>query len=178
MKNLRFLAIILLFAGGIQGCKKIKDVSTVDINGDLQKSFTVNITESDTTAVSEQFSVDASSNTEINKYLNNVKQYQVKKVTYKITNYTGSTDVDPVILNGTLDFGTVSASITNLNLQSASTSGTDYDTGLTQDDLNTLATEMKSGNSLSGDLKGSVSGKPVTFTVVVTVSIVMTANVL
>ncbi len=177
MKNLR-LMVILLLIGGIQGCNKVKDVSTVDINGDLQKTITVTITENDTTAVSEQFSVDASSNAEIQKYLKNVKQYQVKKITYKISDYTGSTKVDPVILNGTLNFGTVSAAITDLNLQSASTSGNEIDSGLTQDDLNTLATDMENGNSLSGDLEGSVSGKPVTFTVTFTVSIVMTANVL
>ena len=173
MKNLSFL-LLALFVFSTQGCNKINDLNTIDLNSDLQKSYTANITESDPLTVNQTFSLDAGNDDKIKKYLDHIQDYTVNKVTYMISDYSGASGIT---LNGTLNFGSVSIAITALDLQGASTAGTAYDLQLSQADLDAIAADFKDGNSISGSLQGSVSDKPVTFTVTVTISVTVNAQV-
>jgi hypothetical protein len=173
MKYLSFLPVtLLLFV--LQSCNKIDDLNTIDLNSDLQKSYTADITANDPLTVNETFSVDAGSDDKIKKYLDHIQNYKVNKITYKIQDYSGASGIT---LTGNLNFGSVSIAVEDLDLQAASTAGTEYELTLSQADLDAIAADMKDGNSISGSLEGSVSGKPVTFTVVVTISVTVTAEV-
>ena len=173
MKNLSY-PVVILFLLFTQACDKVNDLNTIDLNSDLEKSYTANITDSDPLTVNETFNVEAGNDDKIKKYIDHIQDYTVNKVTYKISDYSGASGI---LLNGNLNIGSVSVAVTDLDLQAASTSGTVYDLQLSQADLDAIAADFKDGNSISGSLQGSVSDKPVTFTVTISISVTVKAQV-
>jgi hypothetical protein len=172
MTKISYLLGFLLLTG-ICGCN-LNSLKTIDLPLNLDQSFNVNIGASDSSSISENFVVDASSNADVQKYLSKIQNYTVKKVSYVVKNYTGSAGTT---LSGQFKFGTISQNITNLDLQSASTNQTVYDLQFNQAALDALAIDLKDGNKVSGSLVGSISNKPAAFDVAVTFDIVLKASI-
>jgi hypothetical protein len=157
------------------GCDSLNEIKTIDLDTTIKHSVPVNIAETDPSSVEEDFSVDASSNSEVSKYLDKIQEYTVNKITYKIKNYSGAAGI---LLDGQAKFGSNVADISNLNLSEAAGAGTVFEFDLDQNALKAIANDLENGNEISGSLEGTVSGKPVSFTVEFEFDISLKAEVL
>ena len=174
MKKLSFIFLIsaVIF---IQGCDKIDQLRTIDLDADFNKSFNVNITDNDPLTVSETFTLSADSVSKLDKYLSHIKDYTVNKVTYQIKNYSGAS---AILLSGHLNFGSISYEIKDLDLKAASDSQTVYEVPFDQVALDAIAADLKDGNSVSGTIDGSVTDKPASFEVYIVISVTANAEVI
>ncbi len=166
MKNFRYF-ILLVIPVYFQSCDLDK-IKTIDLNGNITKNITVSITDADPTTVSEVFTVDASTNAEMAKHLDKIEKYTIKTIRYMIKNYTGA---EGITLDGHVNFGDISVPVTNLDLKAASTAQTIFDITIDEAALTAISEDLENGNSISGELEGTVSGKPVSFVVEVTFNV-------
>jgi hypothetical protein len=174
MKNFRFF-ILFLIAGLIQSCDQLNDITTVDLNGNIRQSYNVNITAEDPTTVAEVFTVDASDNAEMAKYLEKIEKYTIKSISYVIKNYSGAAGIT---FTGNMNFGSITTDITNLDLQAASTESTVFNVDIDQAALDAISADLLDGNSISGEFEGTVSDKPVSFTIDMTFNVDFRAGVI
>ena len=158
------LAVILLFPL-IYSCDELTNPS-FDIDTDLGYEYSFYITEQDASTINDEFIVFINDQDVLDN-LSNIEEWKVDKVTYQVTVYDGAPDI---VLNGTLIFGSIDVSVSNLNLLNAYTSGTEATLPVSDQDLVNLANEIKANAATSGiigSITGNVSGKPVWFSVYV-----------
>ncbi len=167
--------ILIISLATLFGCNKIESLGTVDVNGDIEKDFNVSITSSDPSTFTDTFNIEAGSNSHIAKYLSQIKSYTVSKVTYRIANYSGA---QGVTLTGHIKFGSISYDLTNVDLKTLSDNATVTTIPFDKVSLDAIAADFKDGNSVAGTIDGTVSDKPVSFTVAVVVSAVVNVNVI
>ena len=175
MKKFRYLITGICLIAGIQGCNKIDAIKTIDLSENLKKSFTITISETDSTAVSDTFNIDASTNTDIAKYLNKVEKYTITRIAYTIKDYSGAAGI---LFNGHFYFGDINYEVSNLDLDSAAQSQAETEIQFSQTALDAIAADLKDGNKLSGKIDGLVSAKPVSVTIEFTFAVVARVNIL
>ncbi len=150
--------IILLFFG----CDKIKEVSTVDIETDLEKDLIFSISETDPSSVNENFSISATDNTEIARYRENIREITINRVYYQVIEYSGT---ENVLLTGTLELGPIDIQVEDLNLNAMYNTGQENELDLFETELRQLADDLDVKDKVDGSLTGNVSDKPLTFAV-------------
>jgi len=152
-------------------CNLFEDLKTVNLNTSFSHSEEISISDMDPSSINKEFTVSATSDSEIEKYKDKIQSYTVKKISYQILNYVG----DPgITMSGTIEFGAVSASINNLDLSDETLTDLDLDPS----DLAEVAQELEDGNDVSGAIVGSVSEKPVDFTLKLVFEVAFEAEVI
>lgn len=126
--------------------------------------------------------LDATADPDINKYKNKVSGFTVKKVRYQVTNFIGPVGAT---FSGTLSFGaasqttpTVAATISNLNLQQAFSSGQVLELPISQADVDAIAGMLKDDKAVKLYLDGLLSETPMTCSVKVILDVSVKADAL
>lgn len=164
MKKVLLPFAIIIFFPLIYSCDKIDELRSFDINTDLGVEYSFYITEQDPSTINDVYVIFINDQ-DILDNLSKIDQWKVNKVTYQVTEYDGASDI---VLNGTLYFGSVDVSVSNLNLLDMYTSGTETTLPVSDQDLVTLANEIKATGATNGvnvSITGEVSGKPVWFNI-------------
>ena len=184
-KFLKSIALIVLVSFTIlfTSCDLFDKVD--DVNFDATLEETISITEESTgtnVAYSETILLDATSDPDIDQYKDKISGFTIKKVSYQVTSFDGAS---VSTFSGTLAFGdaslntsTVSATITNLNLQQAYTSGQIYELTFNQADADKIATMLKEDKAVKIYLNGTLSQTPVYCLVNVIVDVSVKADAL
>ena len=167
MKNLRilplFLALIFLF--GCDLIDKIKGLEEIDFDIELFKSIPVAVAADDPNTINETFTVDAKTNQDVKDYLDKVTEYDIWNIFVDFTDYVGEKGI---VFEGTIKIGPFSADFTGMNAITPS----DYaDNGgiiyldLNQTALDAINAALIAGHKLDCSINGTVSDKPVSFTI-------------
>lgn len=156
-----------------------------DIDFDTTLEETIFIAEEGTgtnVAYSETIIIDATSDPDIEEYKDKIKGFTIKKISYQVTNFVGAS---LSTFSGTVAFGdaalatsTVSATITNLNLQQASTSGTIYELTFNQTDIDKIAALLLDDKAVKIYLNGTLSQTPASCNVNVVLEVTVKADAL
>lgn len=126
--------------------------------------------------------LDATSDPDINEYKSKIKGFKVKKITYKVMSFDGTPGTT---FSGTLAFGdastsasSVAATISNLNLSAAVTSGTEFEVTVDQADVNEIQEMLKSDKAVKIYLDGTLTQTPAYFTLHVILDVTVEADAL
>jgi len=155
MRILSYIAIAGLFM--MAKCDLFEELGTVNLNATVSHSEPISISEMDPVTIDKDFTVNATSNSEVEKYKEKIKSYTVKKISYQILNYVGEPGIT---MSGAVEFGAINAKLDQVDLSDETVT----DLGLDPDDLAEVAADLEGGNTVSGSIAGTVSGKPVDFT--------------
>ncbi len=177
------VAVLLLF----NSCDFLDKLGQVTFDTELKTTFAVdetgNFTNRNYTA---NRTVDATTDADIQKYKDKLKDFRINDIAYKISGYsaTGATS-DVFFSNGKFSFGdadatspTVAVNLANsLNLRDLSTTGVETKVPLPAD-ANTLASLFQSDKKLKVYAEGTLSRTPVRFNIEVTFYVSVTADAL
>ena len=166
MKNLRILPLVLslLFLFGCGLIDELKNLQEVDFDIELYASKDVDIGPDDSMEITEQFTIDANSNADVRDYINDIVEYDIWNIYIKIPVYVGE---DDILFEGTITLGNYTESFNGQNALNPSvlyhTQGIMY-LNLNQAALTSINQTLLSTHKLEGSIIGTVSGKPVAFT--------------
>ena len=156
-----------------------------DINFDSTVDETIIVTdenEGTNESYTKTITLDATADPDINKYKNKISGFTVKKVSYQVTSFDGAPGAT---FSGTLSFGdasqttpTVAATITNLNLQQAYSSGQVFDLPINQADVDKIATMLKDDKAVKLYLDGLLSATPLFANIQVILDVTVKADAL
>jgi hypothetical protein len=187
MKTLFLKAIgvvaMISFATLFTSCDLFEDADDIDFDATLEETITVTEESTGTNvAYAETILLDATSDPDIDEYKDKITGFTVKKISYQVTSYDGPS---LCTFSGTLAFGdaslatsTVSATITNLNLQQAYTSAQVFDLTFNQADTDKIAALLKDDKAVKIYLNGTLSQTPVYCTIRVIVDVSVKADAL
>lgn len=167
MKNLRILPLILLLLLLFR-CSlidKIKGLEEIDFDIDLFKAVPISVAADDPNTISETFTIDAKTNQDVKDYLDKVTEYDIWNIYVDFSDYVGEKGI---VFEGTIKIGPSTADFTGMNAIVPS----DYaDTGgilyldMNQSALDAINAALLAGHTLSCSINGTVSDKPVSFTI-------------
>lgn len=177
------LALLFLTATLFTSCNLFDKADDVTFNRTLDQNIAVSETSSGKDVPYEQEIVlDATTDSEIERYKDKIKGFEVKKINYTISSYTGDFST---IFNGILAFGdeagstsNVSATITNLDLKAAYTAGTVFELTIPASDVAKVESMLKDKKAVKVYLTGTLSQTPVSFVMSVTLDVAIQANTL
>ena len=146
-------------------CDLLDKADDVDFDVVLEDDFEISEeSEGTNKTYSQILTLDATSDPDINKYKNKISGFKINKITYIVSQYTGASNST---FSGTLSFGdassavaTVAVTITNLNLQTAYTSGTEYELLVNQADIDKIGALLKDDKAVKLYLNGSLTATP------------------
>jgi len=183
MKALKFvfrsvIAVTFAFLCSSLSCDILDKVD--DVSFDVKLTHTFNADEkTDSKGAPVPYSkvetLDATQNTDFNKYKSNIKEITVKSVTYVVSGYKADGKV--LFSDGTAKFSALgvnaspfaTAALEFKDIQEAATSGTVYTLNIDQTGLNAIATQLKDVSLVQITSSGILSKTPVAFSVLVTV---------
>jgi len=177
------LVVLLSFATLFNACSLFDSVDDVDFDATLEQTFTITEEVTGTNVnYNNTIILDATDDSDIDTYKEKIKGFTIKKISYQVTSFTGASTST---FSGTLAFGdaalgtsTVSATITNLNLQQAFSSATVYDLTFNQSDVDKIAALLLDDKAVKLYLTGVLSQTPVFCTVNVILEVSVKADVL
>lgn len=177
------LVLLVSFTTLFASCDLFEDADDIDFDATLEETIT--ITEESTgtnVAYAETIILDATADPDIDEYKDKITGFTIKKISYQVTSYDGPS---LCTFSGTLAFGdaslatsTVSATITNLNLQQAFTSAQVFDLTFSQGDADKIAALLKDDKAVKIYLNGTLSQTPVFCTVRVIADVSVKADAL
>ncbi len=190
MKTLHFAlrtaaAVCFAFIMSSASCSLFENIPDVAFDAKLPLVFTV---QENGTFTNKDYSntqtLDATSNAEVAKYKDKIKDFKVNSVTYKITNYSSTPPGTAVTFsNGKMSFGAVGAvsstvaTLGSLNLLAAS-SGAEQTLTIDQAGLNSMASTLLADKKIDVKTSGVLSSTPVSFKVETTFNVTITASAL
>jgi len=178
MKKLRLLplAIALIAIIGCDLIDKVNDAKTIDIPTEVFRKIPVAVAEDDEgKLVNEPFYILAEDNPDIADYLADVNAITVQRVYLTVEDYLG----DPGITftgSVSMENGMVNIPLTTFQ-PSLYTGGNSLEVTLNSGALLILNEAMTERWAIQGTVSGTVSDKPVSFTIVVWVEVVAEAEV-
>ena len=178
MKKLRLLplAIALIAIIGCDLIDKVKDASTIPIDAEIFRRIYVNISENDDDKlVDEPFQILAQDNPDIAEYLADINTIDVNRVYITIEDYQG----DPSItFTGSISMVNGRVNIPLTTVQPSEYTGMKVlELTLSNASLLILNEAMTENWAISGNISGTVSDKPVSFTIVIWVEVTAEAEV-
>lgn len=171
--------ITILFSG----CDLLNKAD--DINFDASLETSISVTEESTgtdVAYNKVVILDATTDGDINKYQNKISGFTIHKISYQIVSFDGT---NGATFSGTLSFGdatqtvpTVAATISNLNLQTAYTSGQLFDLSFSQSDVEKIQSLLKANKAVKIYLNGTLSATPLYCVIEVFLDVTVKADAL
>ena len=164
MKKLQVYFLVALLVIGAACSLFKKDI-------DVPQSFSLAI--SQTASAPLQFTKTYSLNTsneDVDKYKDNIDEFRIDKITYKVSEFSGS---NTPVVSGTLKFAADGTStyktlgtISGLNLKESNTSGQEYTMDIASEAVrNELVNLMKAGTTVNFMLDASSTNNPVEATI-------------
>jgi hypothetical protein len=167
-------AVCFAFIMSSASCDLFENIPDVSFDAALPLTFTVQENGTFTNkAYSNTQTLDATSNAEVAKYKDKIKEFTVNSVTYKITNYSSTPPGTAVTFStGKMSFGAVGAvastvaTLGSVNLLSASSgSGAAQTLTIDQAGLNAMASTLLADKKIDVATSGVLSSTPVSFKV-------------
>ncbi|MDN5215410.1 hypothetical protein QQ020_25245 [Fulvivirgaceae bacterium BMA12] len=161
------------------GCDLINDAKSIDFDVTLEDDFEINATEEDGTEYTQQIVLDATANADVRDNLSKIEKYQINKIEYTISGYSGSPEN---LFSGSIQFsdlanntGQFSAALSNVNLSTAAAAGTQT-LPVSENDLRELENILKNSNGLKVFMIGNFSQVPVNFTLNIKLTVKVEAD--
>jgi hypothetical protein len=173
--NSLFLACII-FAFS---CDKAEDLTDVNFNVVLTKTLPVAVITTDdmTTSVI----LEATTDPEILKYADKIKRYEITELTFAIENYSAPTTTE-IYFDGEIGFSkktqneaTTSCAISPLNITHVAATGP-FPISTCNDILDGISVVFLADNAVKMYMTGTFTKEPVTFDLVVSAKVKITAN--
>ncbi|WP_405576109.1 hypothetical protein [Winogradskyella sp. Asnod2-B02-A] len=178
MKIKTKLSVFLLVMITAFSCDDLDELTEFDITEDFTTTYNISVPE-DSEGMPQSFSesaiIDIAENVEIQDNLDLLQDVTLNSLSYEISNFIGSEDA--TLTEATLNFGSVSVSISNINLQQSDIDNTIYeiaDTSL----LNAIADALENNTAINASVTGTVSATPVIFDIIVNLDVTATVDVL
>jgi hypothetical protein len=173
------LALTMIF---FAGCDKVNDLDDFKFHSEFVESVPMvdDTPNGASVAYSKEITVDATADSEVNKYKSKIKSFKIDKLSYTIDNSKNPTP--GAKFSGTLGFSTsdggsatVLTTITGLDLDDHAAV---HDVTLAQADLDKLAGYLNADRAFKIYLAGTVSKTPVNVMVNVKTEVAVVANAL
>lgn len=179
MKNRIIITMVsaLFITGILSSCDLFDKADDVSFNTTIEKSFVVNNAGAGT--YSDEIVLDATADPEVAKYKEKIKSIIINKISYRITNYdgpSGATFEGDMLFGNSGSLGTIE--INALNLGTASSSGQEFELAFSQTQIDAIAEQLKTNNTVTATMAGTFSEGPVSFVVEVTIDAKVEADAL
>tara|TARA_R110002111_G_scaffold18_5_gene206 strand:+ start:1921 stop:2499 length:579 start_codon:yes stop_codon:yes gene_type:complete len=178
MKIKTKLSVLLLVMITAFSCEDLDELTEFDITEDFTTTYNISVPE-DSEGMPQSFSesttIDIAENEEIQDNLDLLQDVTLNSLSYEIANFSGAQDA--TLTEATLNFGSVSISISNINLQQSDIDNTIYeiaDTSL----LNAIADALENNIAINASVTGTVSATPVVFDIIINLDVTATVDVL
>jgi hypothetical protein len=189
MKTLKYLFVLALAViSTMSGCDLLDNAADVKFDATIEVDWVVDENGDFTNAVySHSETLSLTSNSEIEKYKNKIKEVKVNRITYAVTDYNAEPHNTAVIFSdGVASFLQVgsstpitsapySASASGVNLQTATA---EADLAIDADGLSQVAAILKADKEVVMKTDGILSKTPVSFRVVSKFYVTITASAL
>jgi len=182
---LKSLGPLMIMAGAffVLSCDLLDKADDVSFNTVLEEDISAAENyEGINVPYDEVITLDATTDPDIKEYKDKITGIKINKISYKITSFDG---VPGSTFNGELAFGdastsasTVAATISNLNLQAAHSSGTEFELTIDQADINEIQAMLQSDKAVKIYLEGTLTQTPVYFTVHIILDVTVEADAL
>jgi len=177
MKKMLILPMIALLAAGVSSCDLFGEADDISFDAELPLEFVVDekMVSSSPVNYTKTKTIDATSNPDVAKYKDKIKDFKVNKVTYTISGYVAPNVV--TFSNGKLSVassGKTIASATSVDLTNSAETELNADV----DGFNALAERLKIDKSETVTLSGTFSSTPVAFVVTAKFYVTITADAL
>jgi hypothetical protein len=175
MKNhfIKSLMGLALIATLFSGCDLFSSAGDITFDADLPLDFVVNEQAINASSVSysKTQNLDASSNADVAKYKDKIKEVKLNKITYVISDYTAPQPV--TFTNGSIKTTVELASATAVNLQSSVQTEL---TNVNKAGFDEFAKKIKDNQNADVTLAGTFSSTPVAFKIRAYFNVTITAN--
>lgn len=172
---LLFFSVMII---AVAGCSLLEQ----DIDAELSDTIFVNeTTQGQNIQYSDEIILDATTDQDIEDNLNKIKDWRVEKISYSISGFIGdggTTFSGNVIVRPQSGSGSVSTSVTNLDLKALSTSGEVRVLGFSETDLAKIAGWFDKEQIVVVEYNGTLSQGPTSFNLTVYIDLKVKAKVL
>jgi len=186
-KTLKVLGLLFISAALVT-CDALEEADDVTFHSELEIQFIADENGTGTNVPYDDVQLlDLSNDSEIQPYLDKIKDIEITNITYRITGYDASPHNNAVIFNngiaafGPFDtvnptvIGNYAAGASGVNLQ---TTTTETDLDIDTDQFNTVAEMLMDDKKVKMYSGGDLTQTPVAFTVVAKFYVTITANAL
>jgi hypothetical protein len=174
MKNLLKFAAFVLLSLSFTACDEVDELTEIDFNTTLNESINVSVPAGEALVLNETTLINISNN-DTQDYIDALQDVSITSFTYRLVDFTG----DP---EGTVTGQFQADGITLVNHDMVVKDEVDAGTVFEVTDpalLNTVANKLKSGNNVAVGISGtSTCAEPMNFTIVMTLELAVTADVL
>ncbi|MCA0132429.1 hypothetical protein [Winogradskyella alexanderae] len=175
MKTFMRFAVVVILALGFISCDELDELTEIDFDTTLSDDLMVTIPAGEDLVLNETMLINMV-NSDTQDYMDLLQNVRITSFTYQLVNFTG--DVNGTVTGNFEADGVTLVSHNNMVVKSEVDAGTIFevsDVSL----LNSIASKLKSGNNVSLGLSGtSTCEEAMTFTIVVTIELDITADVL
>ncbi len=180
MKNIVLPALLFLLCISFINCDETKDA--LDVNFTTNISTTMSVAAATTDEDTYSIVLNATSDPEIQKYADKIKNVEVTKLVIAIENYQYKDEDAEIYFNGELGFGSVTAStpsgtceISFLNITHVKNTG-EFEINDCNNQLSNIASKLLADNAVKVFLIGSVTAAPMSFDMKIVATVKITAN--
>ena len=170
---------ILPLAISFFACDTAEDLTDVEISTTLVKTMPVAVISTDEMTTS--IVLDATSDPEIRKYASKIKKYEITELTFAIENYSAPTEAE-IYFNGEIGFSqnsqneaSTTCAVSPLPITNFAGNGS-FPLSTCDAILDGISDVMVNNNAAKIYLTGSFTKEPVTFDLVVSIKMKVTAN--
>jgi len=163
----------------IFSCDEVDKIADIDFNVTLMNTLPVSAVS--TNEMTTTIVLDATTDPEIQKYIDNIKGYEIKELLFAIENYESSTG-EEIYFDGQLGFSkksenSPSSSCTVDNLPVTHWAGTgNFDIDMCTSILNEISAILSVDNAVKIYLIGSFTKEPLSFDLKITTTVKVTAT--
>lgn len=188
MKKTLITLGLLLTSATLITCDVLEKADDVTFSADVELDFVADEDgEGNDVPYEDVQLLDLSSNSEIDKYIDKIKEIKIDRITYRVIGYDASPHNNAVMLNsGTVSFGpydsnvqtvtgSFAASAAAVNLQTATA---EADLHFDSEEINSVAKMLLEDKQVKMYSEGTLSQIPVAFTVRAKFYFTLTANAL
>ncbi|MGV6830906.1 MAG: hypothetical protein ACWA5P_05035 [bacterium] len=177
MKMNKISTLLLMVCAVVFSCDELDELTEFDISDNFSTTVNVSVSEASDQpqTFSETATLDIGANQEIQDNADLIQGISINSLTYEIANYTGIENA--TLSNASLNFGSTSISIDDINLPQSDTDGTIYTISNSQQ-LSAIASALANSQSITITASGTLSGSPVDFDVIINVDLTVTIDVL
>ena len=171
MKTIRIIAALTLLTFTFSGCDKVEDLLEFDLAFSLDETFPVASTLSEDVTYSDTRTINVSDDGNISENLDNIKSYEVEKVTITVTNLTttGTPSISDMAFALTHSTGNITIESTQtLSLAALQASGA-TDLGVNTDILNNIKDMFTAGGDITLGAVATVEDGPASFDITISI---------
>ncbi len=179
MNKLSIIFISAFSLSTLLSCDEVEKFTDVKFSSTISQSLPVAVTGTDEMTIS--IVLDATTDTEIKKYADKIKKYEIEEILFAIENYDAPTD-DEIYFNGEIGFSnksvqsaSSSCTISPLNVTHVNGTG-DFNISTCDAIVGEISTIISDDNAIKIYMTGTFTNAPLSFRLKVTIKVAVTAN--